>query len=77
MNQDQGKQVDPFLKRFGTVKANDVVIFRFPKDTSPENLERARAQLVEKMGTIRFVVIREDVDVTVLQQPEAAGVLLA
>lgn len=78
MNQENGSyEVDPFVKRVVTVKAEDVVIFRFPTPISPAQADDYTAQIKAKMGDIRFLVIGSDIDLTVLKQSSSRQVHIA
>ena len=70
-------EVDPFVKRVVTVKAEDVVIFRFPTAITREQAEDYRTQIEAKMGSIPFLVIGSDIDLTVLKQASTRQVHIA
>lgn len=62
------EEIDPFVKRVVTVKAEDVAVYRFNRQVTPEAFDAVRAKLEEKMGSIPFVLLPVDIDLTVLKR---------
>lgn len=66
-SQDDGREIDPFVKRVATVRPGDVVIFRFLGLLTPELVDQLTEKFKPKMGEISYVVIDERFDITVLK----------
>jgi hypothetical protein len=66
-SQNDGREVDPFVKRVTTVKPGDVVIFKYLGQLTPELVDQLTAKFKPKMGDIPYVVIDEHFDITVLK----------
>ena len=65
-------EVDPFVKRVVTVKPEDVAVYRFNRRVSQEEFDAVTAKLEEKMGSIPFVLLSSDMDLTVLKQSSSS-----
>jgi hypothetical protein len=65
----ESTEVDPFVKRVVTVKPGDVVIFKYTRDVlTRETVDELTELLKAKMGSIPFILVDKDFDVTVLKQ---------
>jgi len=72
VDQDAFEEIDPFVKRVVTVKPEDVAVYRFNRPVDPEVFNAVKAKLEEKMGSIPFVLIGSDIDLTVLKQSSSS-----
>lgn len=68
MTQDAVEQIDPFVKRVTTVRPGDMVIFRYlGRFRDQKMVDDLQAKFEAKMGDIPFLVIDDQIDLTVLK----------